>query len=219
MIDKYNGEQVLVFDSKIMKDFFGPVIVGVNNVKSCLDAIKRRGNIRFELRCIAEEDETMKQVIPYVVLRDKSNVFSYLRGASSGEDRLKRLRSIGVGGHINMCDVNLEDINLFDAISDGAVRELKEEVSGFGRELEYIGLINDDSNDVGKVHLGVVMENKLHGINPLSVESAVKCTSFMNVLITEKTDLEYDSLEPWSKFAFDMIKRRRIHEVEDCDGC
>ncbi len=111
---------------------------------------------RYRRRDQVETDPNFKQLIPYVIFRWKSPdgplVFQYTRGQGQGETRLHRLRSIGVGGHISVDD----------AASDqpyriGMQRELDEEVV---IDTEYkdacVGLINDDSNDVGRVHLGIV---------------------------------------------------------------
>ena len=46
-----------------------------------------------------------------------------------------------------------------------AQRELEEEVGlleSNSQNLEYIGFINDDTNDVGKVHIGVVFKIKVN---------------------------------------------------------
>ena len=51
-------------------------------------------------RSQAEQDAAFKQLIPYIVLRWRDQVFHYRRGAGGTETRLQARRSIGIGGHI-----------------------------------------------------------------------------------------------------------------------
>lgn len=104
-------------------------------------------------RSAAELDPSFKQIIPYVVLRWRDQVFHYTRGRGGSEARLRARRSIGVGGHISAA----EDGSTADPYRSGLMREIEEEVEvGVVRTERCIGLINDDSTPVGQVHLGVV---------------------------------------------------------------
>ncbi len=106
----------------------------------------------------AEKDPTHKQLIPYIVIREHSTqkIYAYRRTPKGGESRLHGRRSIGVGGHIEPGDG--------DQIAPGLAgyyaalrREFKEEVTTPGLPLfEVLGFLNDDSDEVGSVHLGVV---------------------------------------------------------------
>src|SRR5262249_23610200 len=110
-------------------------------------------HLTYRSRDAAETDPTYKQIVPYVVLRWRDQVFHYTRGKRATETRLQSLRSIGVGGHISA-----EDNNLFETPYRQAMqREVAEEVFLESAYQEScIGLINDDSTPVGQVHLGVV---------------------------------------------------------------
>jgi predicted NUDIX family phosphoesterase len=103
-----------------------------------------------------EQDETRKQLIPYVVLRFQDQVFAYSRGTQSSEKRLVELWSVGLGGHIEWQDDSL----FHDATAlyrQAARREVLEEVLvGATYSEDIVGLLNDDSNAVGRVHLGIV---------------------------------------------------------------
>jgi predicted NUDIX family phosphoesterase len=103
-----------------------------------------------------ERDESRKQLIPYVVLRFQDQVFTYSRGTQSSEKRLVELWSAGLGGHIEWQDDSL----FHDAAAlyrQAARREVLEEVTVGTTYIEQIvGLLNDDSNAVGRVHLGIV---------------------------------------------------------------
>jgi len=114
----------------------------------------------FEPRSQAEEDPSLKQLIPYCVFRytpedDEPQLFQYTRGKGQGEGRLHAKRSIGVGGHISSDDVDVP--SGLDPYEEGLRRELEEEVeirSPYQRHC--VGLINDDETEVGRVHLGIV---------------------------------------------------------------
>ena len=122
-----------------------------------LDAIAQDG--AFLPRDAAEEDSTWKQIIPYAVVRHGELVFRTRRSSKGGEARLHDRLSIGIGGHIN--DVGDGGDLRGDAsgiVERGLRRELDEELVFVEapRAIEGIGLLNDDSNAVGRVHLGLV---------------------------------------------------------------
>jgi predicted NUDIX family phosphoesterase len=120
-----------------------------------IDALLAPGLGDFRPRREVEDDPGYKQIIPYVVFRAGDAVFCYTRGTQQGEGRLHRLRSIGVGGHVDEADADGRATP--DAYEMALRRELDEEVAvaAPGR-LRRVGLINDDSTPVGRVHLGVV---------------------------------------------------------------
>jgi predicted NUDIX family phosphoesterase len=105
----------------------------------------------FVQRSYAERTPSLKQVIPYtVVVSGEGEVFLTRRLPQGGEARLVGKLSIGIGGHINPVDHG-------DIIAEGTARELEEELELGGQQrLEPVGLINDDSNPVGAVHVGLV---------------------------------------------------------------
>jgi predicted NUDIX family phosphoesterase len=111
---------------------------------------------RFLPRRDLETDPTYKQIIPYVVLRHGDRVFAYRRGQASSEKRLVAKVSIGLGGHVEWSDDSLFD-DAFASYLRGTRREVEEEVVVSTTWTERIlGFINDDSSDVGRVHLGIV---------------------------------------------------------------
>ena len=125
-----------------------------------LDKILDANVIQYLPRDEMEQDPTYKQLIPYCIFRHvedgKVSVFQYVRGKGQGESRLHSKRSIGIGGHISTLDVPTagDEPNSYHA---GMRREIEEEVIIESPYTEScVGLINDDENEVGKVHLGVV---------------------------------------------------------------
>ncbi|MCB1567313.1 MAG: NUDIX domain-containing protein [Xanthomonadales bacterium] len=107
-----------------------------------------------------ETNEDFKQIIPYVILSYQGKIALYQRTKKGGEDRLHNMHSIGFGGHIDAFDLAYQDngvINLDKTIENSAQREIDEElnVSEIVSK-QHLGYIYDDSNPVGRVHIGVV---------------------------------------------------------------
>jgi predicted NUDIX family phosphoesterase len=116
------------------------------------------GHGRFLEREIAEANPSLKQLIPYIVVRSGELVFLMERSDGGGDPRLHRKASIGVGGHVNPIDGEA------DPLAAGLRREWGEElIADWEPQVRLIGLLNDDSNPVGSVHLGVVFEVDAHG--------------------------------------------------------
>src|SRR3954454_11433424 len=108
-----------------------------------LDALRLHGE--FRPRPDAERDASWKQVIPYVVLRDADTLFLMRRTRAGGDERLHDRYSIGIGGHVNPEDADIDG---------GLRREWQEEIEAdFTPEFLPLGVLNDDENDVGAVHL------------------------------------------------------------------
>jgi predicted NUDIX family phosphoesterase len=113
---------------------------------------------RFLDRPFAEQNPAFKQLIPYVVVREGERIFLMERTDAGGDPRLHRKASIGVGGHLNPVDEGE------DPLTDGLRREWAEELlTDWEPRFELVGLLNDDSNAVGSVHLGVVFTVDANG--------------------------------------------------------
>ncbi|MEM9412142.1 MAG: phosphoesterase [Planctomycetota bacterium] len=144
-----------------------------------------------------EEDPSYKQLIPYCIFRyvDEQSiphVFQYVRGKSQGESRLHTKSSIGIGGHISTLD--LTDESPYEV---GMNRELNEEVVIQTKYTqECVGLINDDENEVGKVHLGIVHIFDVEEPNVRSNETGIIESGFVPVSDLIK---EIDRFETWSQ--------------------
>jgi predicted NUDIX family phosphoesterase len=152
---------------------------------------------RFVDRPIAEEDPGLKQLIPYVVVRDGPLVYLMERTAAGGDARLHGKASIGVGGHLNPVDEGE------DPLADGLRREWSEElVADWEPEFRLVGLLNDDSNPVGSVHLGVVFEVQADG-RPVEVRERDKLTGrFATVAEVRATS---ERMETWSRLVADHL--------------
>lgn len=151
--------------------------------------------VTFRPRSEVEDDPSFKQLIPYVVFRSAGSVFCYTRGGGGGEARLRRRRSLGVGGHVDEADA--EGRGTFEAYAMALQRELAEEVAiESPGQLRLIGLINDDSTAVGSVHLGVVHLYDLDTPSLSPLENDLADAAF--IPIEELLD-DWDAFETWSQ--------------------
>lgn len=147
----------------------------------------------------AEEDPSYKQLIPYCIFRHGDSIFHYTRGTKQGEARLHAKKSVGVGGHISTLDRDSQQ----ETYLAGMERELDEEVSiETGYREQLIGLLNDDSNDVGKVHLGVVHVFDLDQPQVLPREESMIDAGFapLSQLVEE-----IDRFETWSQICLKFL--------------
>lgn len=155
-------------------------------------ALERDG--RYEPRDLMEHDPTFKQVIPYVVLRDGVRYFLMQRTSAGRDPRLHGLYSIGVGGHLNPGDGGL---------LGGLQREWHEElVADFVPDFRLVALLNDDTSDVGAVHLGAVYVADAAG-RPVAIRETDKLTgSFVEPAAVAAVA---DRLETWSRLVFEFL--------------
>jgi predicted NUDIX family phosphoesterase len=176
-------------------EFTGIRAGDADDLQLLADAVAAHG--RFIERPIAEEDPDSKQLIPYVVVRDRGRVFLMERTDAGGDARLHRKASLGVGGHLNPVDTG------DDPLMVGLRREWAEElVADWEPEFRLVGLLNDDSNPVGSVHLGVVFEVEADG-RAIDVRERHKLSGRM-VAPGEVLDA-WDRLETWSRLVAERL--------------
>ena len=212
MADKYKGEQVLVCPRSIL-DEIGSFDGATAEVDRYLDKLLDKTNNRYALRYVAEEDESLKQLIPYVVFYHDGQVFSYVRGKGAGESRLRGNRSIGIGGHINPQDESLfaagDSSSDLSTYMEAVAREIDEEVVVTNPvEPKIIGLINDDSNPVGRVHLGIVHLCALNGQDVRKKEQQITEAGF--IPLDDLLGSRREELETWSALAGDLILKLNL---------
>jgi len=171
-----------------------------------LDAILSRGNNFFLPRKQAENDPTHKQIIPYALLAFRDKILFYVRGKKAGEQRLVAKGSIGIGGHMNQDDESLFNFAIDEAAyRAGVEREVNEEIK-IDTEFEdkIVALINDDTTEVGQVHLGIVHVFKLAEPKVEKREAMITSLAFLgkNEIMARR-----DSLETWSQLCLDSLDR------------
>jgi predicted NUDIX family phosphoesterase len=172
-------------------DFRGVRAADDGDLADLRDAVAGHGT--YLPRPVAEEDPTHKQLIPYVIVRDGDRVFLMSRTDAGGDARLHGRASIGVGGHLNPVDDGT------DALMAGLGREWAEELDApWDPEFHLVGLLNDDSNPVGAVHLGVVFTVAAAG-RPVEVREREKLSgAFVEPAAVRDA---WDRLETWSQLA------------------
>ena len=150
----------------------------------------------FRPRPEAEADRAWKQVIPYLVLRDGPRYFLMKRTKAGADARLHDRYSIGVGGHLNPGDGD---------VAGGLRREWREEVDAeFEPQFRLIGLLNDDTTEVGSVHVGAVYVADAAG-QPVAIRETEKLTG----AFAEPGDVAavLDRMETWSALVFEHLER------------
>lgn len=177
---------------------------GLNfEVQRYLPALLDRANNFFTPRPPAETDPSMKQIIPYVLLVHGDRVLHYVRGKKAGEQRLVAKGSIGIGGHMNDHDEGLFAVD-HDAYLAGVQREITEELQLNSKYTNHIvALLNDDSNEVGKVHLGVVHVFRLESDDVQKGEAMITELQFLD---REQLSARRDAMESWSQICFDGLE-------------
>ena len=199
-------EQVLVVERKVVEEigmFHGLAL----EAERYLQKLFAPGVLSFMPRSQAEADPTYKQLIPYVIMSYDGKYLTYVRGRRAGEARLVGNRSIGIGGHINPADdMPLFNADFYETTYRNAVeREVAEEVSVEANHTDSIvGLLNDDSNEVGQVHLGVVHRWILDSPAVSKREQMITQMTFMSP--SELHEVR-DTLETWSQLCLELLER------------
>ena len=188
-----DAEHVLVIPRRAVMPDPGWHGVRTEDTQSFQALVAREG--RFEPRAEMEQDRTLKQVIPYLVLRDGPRYFLMRRTRAGGDARLHDRWSIGVGGHLNPGDRDL---------AGGLRREWAEELAAeFTPEFRLVGLLNDDTTDVGSVHLAAVYVADAAG-RPVEIRETDKLSG--RFATRAEVALVRDDLETWSRLVFDFLE-------------
>lgn len=197
-MSKYAGEEVLVVPRALLDEVGAFEGIRTAALEAAVAKLLDPANHFFMDRAAAEEDPSHKQLIPYCIFRCGDRILHYTRGKAGGEARLHAKISVGVGGHVNPIDTGNGRTGP-DAYHAAVTREIEEELD-LPEEHEHriIALLNDESNPVGQVHLGIVhlIDLKSDAVN--SREDALTDLGF-----TALADLNgpwFDRLETWSQF-------------------
>jgi predicted NUDIX family phosphoesterase len=190
-------ERVLVVPRDVVPDAGGWLGLRSGGLADFLADAERHAS--FEPRAAMEADPSHKQLIPYLVLRDGDRYFLMRRTKAGGDVRLHDHWSIGVGGHLNPGD---------DDVIGGLRREWREElVADFEPAFEPVALLNDDTTDVGSVHLGIVFVADAGGR-----EVRVRETDKLEGRFVAPAEVAAvaDGLESWSRLVFEALEAGSI---------
>jgi predicted NUDIX family phosphoesterase len=205
-------EEVLVVERSVYEE-----IGAFQGLQFDVDKYIRRlfapGVPRFMPRSQAEKDPSFKQLIPYVIMNHNGKYLTYVRGVRAGETRLVAKRSIGIGGHINPADdmplFNVNNANFYEAYLDAVRREIAEEVNVETSHTDTtVALLNDESNEVGSVHLGIVHFWTLAEPKVSKKEQMITQMTFMT-----PTELQQvrDTMETWSQLCLSGLDEMAGH--------
>ena len=166
--------------------------VKCDGVAEILDRARTAGS--YFPRPTAESDRSLKQIIPYLILRDGERIFLMKRTRAGGDSRLHDLYTIGVGGHLNPGD---------GSVLGGLAREWREELDAdFLPEFTFLGLLNDDTVEVGVHHLGVVYLADAAGRSVAVRETNKLSGSFQPIDVLMGV---YEGMETWSQLALEAV--------------
>ena len=160
-------------------------------------------NFSIMRRWDAEENPNFKQPIPYLIVRKWEEIYLYERLTEWWENRLHNKLSIWVWWHMNKTNHETFD----EILNDNLTRELEEEldIKATKKELKTIWLINDDNNEVWKVHIWILL------ILDLDLKARVEVKETDQLLwrwisIEElKKEKIYSRLESWSQIASNIL--------------
>lgn len=187
------GERVLVVARDLVPDRGDWHGLRFDDLPAFIETVVLHG--RYRPRDEMEHDPQQKQIIPYLVLRDGVRYFLMRRTRAGGDARLFDRWSIGVGGHLNPGD---------DGLFGGLRREWREELAAdFMPDFAPLALLNDDTTDVGAVHLGVVFVADAGG-RPVAVRETDKLSgAFVG---PDEVAAGIDHLETWSRIVFEALE-------------
>lgn len=192
-------ENILVLKKeKFFKENYWQGIKPLTNYQEITNLIETEKE--FLPRNLMEEDFRYKQVIPYLVFKNQNTYFLMQRSSNSTEQRLKNKFSLGIGGHM------IEEDMLHKTIEDWAKREFNEEIFYNGDySVKYLGILNDDSNPVSQVHIGLVL--LLDGTTPdIKIKSELKSGQLLT--LNQCADY-YDAMESWSQIVYDHLVKNQ----------
>jgi predicted NUDIX family phosphoesterase len=197
--EKYLEEYVLAFPTEMLEHI--GAFQGISfEVDKYLEIILNPKNHTFIKRKDAETNPAYKQLIPYALFLCENSFFVYRRGKLLAEKRLLGNYSLGIGGHISVTDPGF----FGSSYEDGLKRELNEEVyidSPYNQRIA--ALLNDNSNDVGKVHFGIVHVLTLDKPLVRPKEKSINETKFLGI---DELQKDIEGFENWSKICIQNIK-------------
>lgn len=193
-------ERVLCFERKLFEKL--GVFQGMSlDVGKYLPVLTAPSNVLYLNRTEAEQDKRYKQLIPYALIICNDKILRYRRGRGGQETRLHGLYSVGVGGHISEEDHGLFSSSRF-GYNEAMRRELMEEVAIDVTKESVVAVINDDSTEVGYVHLGVVHIVNVTNEAVAGSRSGIVAPEFIPVSEAVKNPSAY---ETWSRFCLENL--------------
>lgn len=161
-------EEIICFEAQILNKYLNRSVVFYDK-QLWHDILNSLQNMP---RSAIENDCRFKQLIVYVIIKSQNLYLTYKRTEKTGESRLRKKYSLGIGGHVNVVDRSqltlFDNKNKRDFILQAVWREITEETkinSNIIKGPQLVYFINDDSNKVGRVHFGTVWLLEIHTPN------------------------------------------------------
>jgi len=194
------SEKVWVCPTDLIKKSFGN-LKSFNEIKF-VDLKQIFENSYFKNREDVENDETLRQLIPYVVFqKETGEILVVKRTKNQSEKRLHDKISVGIGGHINPVDEEEDSAEM--TFFNGLNREINEElIINKLNKLEYIGIIYDSSNPVSRVHMGILFLAK---VNDAEINEKENFESDW-MLPSEIVKLDTTKMEDWTKVSLKALE-------------
>jgi len=156
----------------------------------------------------AEENPKFKQIIGYTAVIHPyiKKAFAYRRSIKDKDYPEKKLQgkySWGLGGHIKRSDK--KDSYILSSTS----RELHEELktSSYFLNPELIGFVNDDTDDVGKVHFGILFYCISDSAEIYPKDPEIESGRFENIVDLKKI-CETENVENWSRIILPELDQK-----------
>lgn len=209
-----NDELVLAVDAKNVRDVITETENGPLFFDTPAESVERVGWISedrdarvFIPRSQIESMTQYKQPCSYAIVHDGAGkILMGKRTKYSTEGRLKERVLIGFGGHISLQDAwhgseEFEHEYIKAPFEYNVAREISEELDvSFDDDPEIVCLINDESNEVGRVHLGIVTVIRANRAPRASTEHSM-------LAWVDRAGLRgiREKAEPWSQLLIDEL--------------
>jgi predicted NUDIX family phosphoesterase/dephospho-CoA kinase len=223
-------EDVLVIETERLKKIGLFNGIKSNGINKYLKVILDKNSTRFVPRLKAEIDFSHKQILSYVIVEKNNFVLRFVRGVyTNAHSMLRGSLCIGFGGHVQSTDLDLfEQLDNDNGFLNSVKRELHEELKIpenciTSNTLKILGILNDDSSDVGKVHIAIILrlnldKIKLVDVKKLKGEKSINQLTFIPI---EKLVDDFEKYEYWSKLCVKEFYKRssefycKIHRVKN----
>lgn len=200
--------KVLVVERTTLFNLLGGYFNGFKRLKNLWEIIRLiEKNAVWMEKEATEHNPNFKQIIAYCsIINDKKSVFFYRRAKKDKDYPEKRLQgklSVGVGGHIDLCDKS----NMLNSIIKASLqREISEEltIGGFVFNISLIGFINDD-DDVGNAHFGIYFITKTNTKEILPKSKEMIDGRLRSI---KEIELLLPKAESWTRICFPVLRER-----------
>jgi predicted NUDIX family phosphoesterase len=169
-------------------------------------------------RLKAEADERYKQIVSYVVIKVGDSLLRFTRGIITNVgEYLHGEYSIGFGGHVEEHDLQplfTSDSGYLNSVRRELRQEISLDLSTFPKyRLATIGVLNDDSTELGRHHFAFVQLLELLevGSNPMEhFHKGEKSINNLQLVQLSQISKEFVGYEYWSKLCLQTFFSKHL---------